>query len=231
MKEFWLQQLGQEWYYLLKDDLHGKEAENLIDFISNLLEDKVKFAPSVSNIFRVFKLIKPSDVKAICVGQDPYHSIKNGVIIADGLAFSTSIGRIPPSLSNIFKEVKKDGFPNYPKTGNLTSWVEEGVLLINRVMTVEISKPNSHSKKGWEWFTNLVIYKLSEKYTNLVFLLWGEKALKIKPSITNKDQHKLLTTGHPSPYSYNNGFKGCHHFLETNKYLTSVNKTPINWGN
>lgn len=234
LEQFWSRVLGKEWLELLSPEItEAPQSLDLATFISAISIDKtIEFAPAASNIFRVFTLIKPSQVKVLCMGQDPYHSKKKGKIVADGIAFSTAVNIIPPSLQNIFRELYKEGYKNYPKTGNLTPWVEEGVLLLNRVLTVELGKPNSHSKKEWEWFTSLVIKKLSEKKEGIVFLLWGEKALKSKKYIYNvkENKHLILTTGHPSPYSYNNGFENCGHFTKTNEYLKSIGKTPINWG-
>jgi uracil-DNA glycosylase len=234
IESLWSKAIGKDWYDLLVPELLDNSTPLLALLTSLALENStgnlLTYAPQYSNIFRVFNLLQPKDVKVVCMGQDPYHSVIKGRLVADGLAFSCSTGNIPPSLANIFKEVYNDGYPNYPRTGNLEPWVKEGVFLLNRVLTVQLGKPNSHARKGWEWFTSLVIQKLSTEYNNKVFLLWGEKALKVRADIKNKDNHLILTAGHPSPYSYDNGFKNCGHFAATNRYLEANNIKPIIWG-
>ena len=236
VQSLWVKAIGQEWYELLEPELLDlSNSAPLLALLTNLalessVGDLISYAPKYSNIFKVFNLLKPNQVKAICMGQDPYHSVVKGKLVADGLAFSCSNNTVPPSLANIFKEVYKEGFINYPRTGSLEAWVDEGVFLLNRVLTVQLGKPNSHARKGWEWFTSLVIQKISAEYNNIVFLLWGEKALKVRTDIKNIDNHLILTAGHPSPYSYDNGFKDCGHFTAANKYLVEKGISPIKWG-
>lgn len=158
------------------------------------------------------------------MGQDPYH----GPGQAHGLAFSVNDGiKHPPSLKNIFKEIEQDLGQPAPESGNLTRWAEQGVLLLNSVLTVRTGEAASHQKKGWEKFTDAVICELSERRKNLVFMLWGNYAKK-KGSVINREKHLVLEAGHPSPLSVRY-FRGCGHFGKANAFLTETNQSPINW--
>ena len=176
-------------------------------------------------MFNCFNCTPFSKVKVVILGQDPYH----GTGQAHGLSFSVldHVAK-PPSLVNIFKEIKEDLNIPIAESGNLSSWAEQGVLLLNSVLTVEKKKAASHRNKGWEQFTDKVIDLLSLKKTNLVFMLWGnyaqEKGHRIDPK-----KHLILKSAHPSPFSYHRGFKGCRHFSKTNTYLSQHHVTPINW--
>ena len=165
------------------------------------------------------------NTKVIIIGQDPYHGHNQ----AHGLAFSTLDTNIPPSLKNIFKELNNDLNIEIPNHGNLTKWQEQGVLLLNTILTVRKHQPNSHKNKGWEQFTNNIISELSNNKENLVFILWGSQAHKTEKLIdTNK--HLILKSGHPSPLSANQGkWFNNKHFSKTNQYLIENNITPIDW--
>ena len=165
------------------------------------------------------------NTKVIIIGQDPYHGHNQ----AHGLAFSTLDTNIPPSLKNIFKELNNDLNIEIPNHGNLTKWQEQGVLLLNTILTVRKHQPNSHNNKGWEQFSNNIISELSNNKENLVFILWGSQAHKTEKLIdTNK--HLILKSGHPSPLSANQGkWFNNKHFSKTNQYLIENNITPIDW--
>ncbi len=181
--------------------------------------------PKGSLIFNAFEQSNYEDVKVVILGQDPYHNPGQAM----GLSFSVPDGmKIPPSLQNIYKELKTDTGTPIPTTGNLIPWAKQGVLLLNAVMTVRENEPASHSKIGWMNFTDDVIKLLSNEKTRLVFILWGNFAIQ-KQVLIDATKHKILKAAHPSPLSAHNGFFGCKHFSATNDYLVSHNKTPINW--
>ena len=164
-------------------------------------------------------------VKVVILGQDPYH----GPGQAHGLCFSVNKGiKKPPSLENIFKELKNDLNIEIPRHGNLEGWARQGVLLLNATLTVRAYKAGSHQGKGWEQFTDAAIKALSEKRSGLVFLLWGNYA-QAKESLINNDTHHLLKAAHPSPLSAARGFFGCRHFSQTNAFLETQGKEIINW--
>ncbi len=185
---------------------------------------KVIYPPGMQ-IFNAFNHTPFNKLKCLIVGQDPYH----GAGQANGLCFSVAKGiRQPPSLVNIFKELNDDlGIP-LPDHGDLTSWADQGVLLLNASLTVEAGKPASHSKIGWEIFTDAVISKVSKEREHIVFILWGKFAQTKLPLIDNS-RHCILTAAHPSPYSASSGFFGCKHFSRTNDYLKSKGIAPIDW--
>jgi len=186
---------------------------------------KVVFPPA-KDVFNAFKATEFSDVKVVILGQDPYH----GQGQAHGLCFSVLPGiKTPPSLVNIYKELAQDitGF-DIPQHGYLQSWAEQGVLLLNTVLTVEQGKAHSHAKAGWETFTDKVIEALNVHQNGVVFLLWGAHAQK-KGRFIDRSKHHVLTGPHPSPLSAHRGFFGCGHFSETNRYLVEQQKTPIDW--
>lgn len=181
--------------------------------------------PAANQIFRTFDLCNFEHIKVIILGQDPYHGSKQ----ANGLCFSVTPGiALPPSLVNIFKELKNDLGNPIPLHGDLTSWVEQGVLLLNATLTVRAGQPASHQNKGWEIFTDAVISILSQQKQNLVFLLWGNYAGK-KEILIDKQKHLVLKSAHPSPFSANRGFLGNGHFSKTNNYLVAHGIEPISW--
>ena len=181
--------------------------------------------PSGSHIFNAFSLTPYNKVKVVILGQDPYHNPNQAM----GLSFSVPDGiKPPPSLVNIFKELHKDiGMP-IPNTGNLTHWAEQGVLLLNAVLTVRANEPASHAKIGWTKFTDDIILLLSLKKTGLVFILWGNFAQE-KIKLIDGGKHKILKAAHPSPFSAYNGFFGSKHFSSANEYLVKTNQDPIDW--
>ncbi len=181
--------------------------------------------PSGSQIFNAFALTPYEKVKVVILGQDPYHNPHQAM----GLSFSVPEGvKPPPSLMNIFKELQKDIGMAIPKTGNLTKWAEQGVLLLNAVLTVRANEPASHAKIGWTQFTDDIIRLISAEKKGIVFILWGNFAQE-KIRLIDASKHKILKATHPSPFSAYNGFFGCKHFSATNEYLVKQNKDPINW--
>ncbi|WP_424406394.1 uracil-DNA glycosylase [Pasteurella sp. PK-2025] len=182
--------------------------------------------PPATEVFSAFQLTEFEQVKVVILGQDPYH----GPNQAHGLAFSVKPGiQPPPSLMNIYKELKQDidGF-QIPNHGYLIPWAEQGVLLLNTVLTVEQGKAHSHANIGWETFTDHVIAVLNEQREHLVFLLWGSHAQK-KGQFIDRQKHCVLTAPHPSPLSAHRGFLGCHHFSQANQYLEQQGVSPIQW--
>jgi len=193
-----------------------------------LVEDKSRGTvfPPGNEIFAAFNRTPFDKVKVIIIGQDPYHGLQQ----ANGLCFSVSDGiPHPPSLVNIFKELESDLNYPYPKSGDLKPWADQGVLLLNAALTVRKGEANSHSKIGWEQFTDKVIYALSSKKNHLIFLLWGGFA-KRKGKIIDRSKHHILESGHPSPLSANKGhWFNNKHFSKTNQLLVMQGKEPINW--
>ena len=216
--------IEKSWQEVLQTEFDKPYFENLVGFVKQEYASNTIFPPA-GQIFNAFNTCPFNNVKVVILGQDPYH----GPGQAHGLCFSVNDGiQFPPSLQNIFKEITSDlGIPA-PKTGNLTRWVEQGVLLLNATLTVRASQAGSHQGKGWEEFTDAVIKTISEKAENVVFILWGSYAIK-KKSLINASKHCILTAPHPSPLSSYRGFFGCKHFSQTNTYLTSKGKTPIEW--
>ena len=181
--------------------------------------------PDMYDLFSALKATPYSKVKVVILGQDPYHEPGQ----AHGMAFSVKPGvQIPPSLLNMYKEINSEfGYP-IPRTGYLMKWAEQGVLLLNTVLTVRSGEANSHQNKGWEIFTDEIIRQLNARRDGIVFLLWGNNAKKKKELITNP-QHYILETVHPSPLSASRGFMGCGHFKKANEFLISNLKAPIDW--
>ena len=184
-----------------------------------------KVYPSMYDIFNSLKYTPYEKVKAVIIGQDPYH----GAGQAHGLCFSVKKGvQPPPSLQNIFKELYNDLGIQPPSHGELTQWAEQGVLLLNTVLTVREGKPNSHKGKGWEQLTDAVIRKLNDRERPIAFILWGGNARSKAPLITSP-QHAVFQAAHPSPLSAYNGFFGCRHFSAVNRFLEQNGIEPINW--
>lgn len=216
--------IEKSWQEVLQVEFDKPYFESLVSFVKQEYASNTIFPPA-GQIFNAFNTCPFNNVKVVILGQDPYH----GPGQAHGLCFSVNDGiQFPPSLQNIFKEITSDlGIPA-PKTGNLTRWAEQGVLLLNATLTVRASQAGSHQGKGWEEFTDAVIKTISEKAENVVFILWGSYAIK-KKSLIDASKHCILTAPHPSPLSSYRGFFGCKHFSQTNTYLTSKGKTPIEW--
>lgn len=213
-----------DWDNILKSEFESNDYKNLRIFLKNEYKN-FKIYPDMFDIFNSLKLTSYNDTKVVILGQDPYHG-KNQ---AHGLAFSVKPGiDIPPSLKNIFKEIKSDLNIDTPNHGNLVNWAKRGVLLLNTVLTVRESYPNSHANKGWETFTDNIIKYLNNKNKPIVFILWGRNAINKAKLITNKN-HLILTSVHPSPLSAHRGFFGCKHFSRTNNFLIHNNIDPIDW--
>lgn len=213
------------WKKILKNEFQKPYFHNLVSFIKDEYTQYTCY-PKGNAIFNAFKLTPFPEVKVVIIGQDPYH----GPNQAHGLCFSVQDGVAkPPSLENIFKAIHQDTGKAIPESGNLTSWAEQGVLLLNATLTVRAHDAGSHQGQGWETFTNAVITNLSEHKEHLVFLLWGGFA-KRKSTLIDKQKHLVLTSGHPSPLSANRGYWFGHkHFSETNKYLEEHGKGVIEW--
>jgi uracil-DNA glycosylase len=216
--------MDKSWYLKLNEEFNKPYYNNLSDFVEEERSTKDIFPPK-GNVFNAFKF-EFNNLSVVLLGQDPYHTPG----AANGLAFSVNKGvKIPPSLKNIFKEIKTE-FPSYqiPENGDLNHWMEQGVLMLNTVLTVEKGKANSHKNKGWEVFTDNVIKMVSEEKENIVFLLWGRHA-QAKKSLIDENKHLILESAHPSPFSARNGFFNNNHFVETNKYLINKGKKEIKW--
>lgn len=217
--------IDESWKELLREEFSKEYFEQLIQFVTAEYKRTTCYPPG-SKIFAAFDRTPFEKVKVIIIGQDPYH----GPGQANGLCFSVTDGiPHPPSLINVFKEQQRDLNKAYPQSGNLEHWADQGVLLINAVLTVEQGKAGSHQNKGWEIFTDKVIQTLSKERENLVFLLWGGFA-KTKLKLIDEKKHFVLTSGHPSPLSANRGYWfGNQHFSRANRYLQERGREPIEW--
>ncbi len=217
--------IESSWKVILKEEFEKPYFNNLIEFVTSEYASNECFPPA-EQIFSAFNNTPFDEVKVVIIGQDPYH----GQGQAHGLCFSVGKNvKIPPSLKNIFEEIRTDTGSPIPENGYLKRWADQGVLLLNATLTVRAHNAGSHQKKGWEKFTDAVIEKLSTKRENIVFLLWGEPAKKkgIKIDIS---KHLILNSGHPSPLAANRGYWfGNKHFSKTNEFLIQKGKTPINW--
>ncbi len=216
--------IEQSWKQLLTEEFEKEYFEKLVQFVKQEYRTQ-KIYPPAKHIFSAFDNCPFDKVKVVIIGQDPYHGIEQ----AHGLCFSVNDGvRKPPSLLNIFKELKNDVGKEIPESGNLTHWAKQGVLLLNATLTVREKTAGSHQNKGWETFTDAVIKIISEKKQNVVFILWGAYAQK-KAANISPQKHYVLTSAHPSPLSAHKGFFGNNHFSKTNEYLKKIGKTPIIW--
>ncbi|MDR4988274.1 MAG: uracil-DNA glycosylase [Bacteroidales bacterium] len=217
--------IEESWGKVLKEEFASDYFVRLKQF---LIEEKRTYTiyPPGSRIFAAFNNTPFDSVKVVLLGQDPYH----GPGQAHGLCFSVNYGvPKPPSLVNIFKELRNDLGIAEPRHGNLESWAHQGVLLLNATLTVRARQAGSHQNKGWERFTDAAIRALSEKREGLVFLLWGSYA-QAKRALINADKHHILTAPHPSPLSASRGFFGCRHFSKANDFITSNGGNAIDWG-
>ena len=216
--------IGNEWDDLLKGEFEKEYYLNLREFLKSEYFT-YQIYPNMYDIFNALKYTSYSDVKAVIIGQDPYH----GKGQAHGLCFSVQKGvAVPPSLQNIYKEIYSDlGIPP-ANHGYLKKWAESGVLMMNAVLTVREGQANSHKGKGWEIFTDRVIELLNERERPIVFLLWGGNAKQKMRLITNPN-HLILQAAHPSPLSAFNGFFGCRHFSKANEFLANHGMEPIDW--
>lgn len=220
-------QIEASWNGLLKNELEQKYFLELLEKVKHFYqEDQGKIYPKKKEVFRAFDVCPFEKVKVVILGQDPYPT--RGY--ANGLSFSVNgdVQPFPKSLNNIFKEIHSDLGLAFPENGDLTRWAEQGVLLLNTVLTVEEGSPDSHKGIGWEKFTNAVIELLSDQKQGLVFMLWGAKATA-KRTLINEDKHMVLSSVHPSPLSAYRGFFGCKHFSKANDYLNENNLPVIDW--
>lgn len=216
--------MQKNWNNIIKKERNKEYFIKLQSFLDNEYKTK-KIYPLKENLFHCFNITEFDKVKVVIIGQDPYH----GPNQAHGFCFSVQKGcKIPPSLVNIYKEIASDIKCSIPIHGDLTTWAQQGVLLLNTIMSVEDSKPLSHFNIGWETFTDLVIKELNEDNQPKVFILWGNNSKKKKNLINNK-KHLILEAPHPSPLSSYRGFFGCKHFSKANIFLNSNNLEPINW--
>ena len=217
--------IEKSWATILQDEFDKPYFTELIQFVKTEYQNHTCY-PKGSEIFNAFNACKLDDLKVVIIGQDPYHGIGQ----ANGLCFSVNDGIAkPPSLINIFKELQTDINKPIPNNGNLISWAEQGVLLLNATLTVRAHEAGSHQKQGWEKFTDAVIKQISDTKKDIVFLLWGGFAKK-KGAKIDPNKHHILVSGHPSPLSANRGYWfGNKHFSKTNIFLKSKGKTIINW--
>lgn len=219
-------QLDASWKYGLSDFLLSLQMDELRDFLVSEKQAQKEIYPPSSLIFNAFNTTPLEQVKVVILGQDPYH----GPNQAHGLSFSVQKGiALPPSLRNIFHELHADVGVEIPRHGDLTHWAEQGVLLLNSVLTVEAGQPTSHQKRGWENFTDHVIDVLNEQREHIVFILWGAYAQR-KGQRIDPNKHLILKAAHPSPLAANRGgFFGCKVFSKTNNYLKHNGIEPIDW--
>jgi len=216
--------IDASWKKVLEAEFREEYFDKLKSF---LVEDRQEYTiyPPGNKIFAAFDNTPFQKVKAVIIGQDPYHNPGQ----AHGLSFSVPKGEtIPPSLRNIYKELMEDVKIDKPNHGNLEQWASQGVLLLNAILTVRAHQAGSHQRKGWEQFTDAAIKAVADKKENVVFFLWGNYAKK-KAEFIDKSKHLVLTSVHPSPLSASRGFFGCKHFSTANKYLIDNNIEPINW--
>lgn len=212
------------WKAVLAEEFEKDYFSNLTKFVHEEYRTAQIFPPG-RQIFAAFDATPFNDVKVVILGQDPYHDVNQ----ANGLCFSVNNGvAFPPSLLNIFKEIKSDIGTEIPQSGDLSRWAHQGVLLLNATLTVRAHMAGSHQGHGWETFTDAVIAHLAREREHLVFLLWGSYAIK-KGAFIDRTRHLVLTSPHPSPLSAHRGFFGNHHFSRANEYLTAHGKTPIVW--
>ena len=219
-------EIHPSWKKVLQSEFESSYFQSLISFVKDEYNKTLCFPPG-SLIFNAFDKCPFDKVKVVILGQDPYHGLGQ----ADGLCFSVPAGiNFPPSLQNIFKEIKNDLNYPIPKSGNLQHWASQGVFLLNATLTVRAHQAGSHQKKGWETFTDRVIQYLSQEKEGIVFLLWGGFARQ-KVKFINSQKHMVITSGHPSPLSANRGFWfGNKHFSQCNDYLKGRGVTQIKWG-
>jgi uracil-DNA glycosylase len=215
--------LPSDWNTLLEHELTKPYFVNLLDFVERERKSHSVF-PKKEDVFKAFEFTSFDKLKVVIIGQDPYH----GPNQAHGLSFSVNTGvKTPPSLVNIYKELKNDLLLPIPNHGNLTKWAKQGVLLLNATLTVRAGEAGSHQNKGWEQFTDAVIQMISKQKTHCVFLLWGNYA-KNKKALVDYNKHLVLEAAHPSPLA-KGAFFGCKHFSLTNSYLKEHNLPEINW--
>lgn len=216
--------IAEDWKQILNEEFEKPYFIELTEFVRDEYAAHCIF-PRGSNIFRAFDKCPLDSLKVVIIGQDPYH----GDGQANGLCFSVNDGvTFPPSLRNIFSEINSDTGASLPASGNLDRWAEQGVLLLNAVLTVRAHEAASHAGKGWETFTDAVVKAISEKKDGVVYMLWGNYAQR-KGAIVGDSRNLILKCPHPSPFSAHNGFFGCRHFSQANTYLAEQGKKAIDW--
>ncbi len=216
--------IAADWRKILQPEFDKPYFEELTRFVRAEYGSTTVF-PAGKNIFRAFDKCPVESLKVVIIGQDPYH----GVGQANGLCFSVNDGvPFPPSLQNIFKEIKSDLGVDVPQSGNLDRWAEQGVLLLNAVLTVRAHEAASHAGRGWEQFTDAVVRIINERKQGVVYMLWGSYAQR-KGQVVDSKNNLILKSVHPSPLSVYRGFFGCKHFSQANAYLQSIGKSPIIW--
>ena len=216
--------IGNDWDEILKGTFETESYQKLRGFLANEYRTRTVY-PGMYDIFNALKLTSFQDCKVVILGQDPYHGERQ----AHGLSFSVRQGiEIPPSLENIYKELHEELGCYIPDNGYLIKWADQGVLLLNAVLTVRAHRAHSHAGHGWEQFTDAAIRAVNEQDRPIVFLLWGRDA-RDKKAMLNNPQHLILEAPHPSPLSAYRGFFGCGHFKEANKFLEAHGETPIDW--
>lgn len=216
--------IGNDWDKMLRGEFEKPYYQQLRTFLANEYKTRTIY-PNMYNIFDALKLTAYADVRVVILGQDPYHGDNQ----AHGLAFSVQKGvAIPPSLLNMYKELKDDCDCYIPNNGFLHKWAAQGVLLLNTSLTVRANQPNSHKDIGWEIFTNRVVELLNQRDKGMVFLLWGSNA-KSKTAFITSPMHEVLAAPHPSPLSAHRGFFGCKHFSKSNQWLMQNGYTAIDW--
>ena len=223
--------LKPHWQKIIANEQQQDYFQKLSTEVSQQRSDGEVILPLEADVFSAFSSIDLADVKVVILGQDPYHGLgKNGESQAHGLAFSVRKGiKVPPSLVNIYKELAQDITDfKIPCHGYLVEWAEQGVLMLNTVLTVKQGQAHSHAKLGWEIFTDNIIAELNKQNAGCVFLLWGSHAQKKGKNI-DENKHYVLNGPHPSPLSAYRGFFGCQHFSKANQWLKSQNKSMINW--
>ncbi len=216
--------IGNDWDGMLAAEFEKEYYGKLLAFLAEEYETH-RIYPPQPDVFNALRYSSYADTKVVILGQDPYHQEGQ----AHGLCFSVNKGvKIPPSLGNIYKELQADLGIQPPQHGYLASWAQQGVLLLNAVLTVRDSQPNSHKGRGWEIFTDAVIKKLNEREKPMVFILWGANA-KAKEVLLTNNRHLILTGAHPSPLAAHTGFFGGQYFSRANRFLELENQEPINW--
>ena len=216
--------IENSWKKILSKEFEKKYFINLTLFLKKEYQEKTIY-PQGKLIFKAFENCSINNLKVVLIGQDPYHGYNQ----ANGLCFSVNKGvKKPPSLVNIYKELKSDLNIEIPESGNLEKWSKQGILMLNSILTVEKDNPGSHKNKGWENFTDAVIEKITNLKSNVVFILWGAYAQK-KGEKIDRNKHLVLESAHPSPLSANRGFFNQKHFSKCNEYLNRYNKQEINW--
>lgn len=219
-----LDMFGNDWDEVLKEEIEKPYFQQLMTWLDQEYAEEVVYPPR-DLLFQAFRLTPYAEVKAVILGQDPYH----GAGQAEGLSFSVMPGvRVPPSLRNIYIELKEDIDVPTPNHGSLVQWGKEGVLLLNTALTVRESKPASHRGKGWEQFTDAVIHALNNRKEPMVFLLWGNHAGE-KEAFIDQERHLVIRSAHPSPFAARKGFFGSKPFSRTNQFLEEHGERPIDW--